>query len=179
MIHNKTGWRTRDLRKVFTAVYRTVRKTEGQLGHTLKITVTHSRGMFSGYAYLNSGIMRLSIPSPKFAPAGYEPGGLDVLQLAWLFDHELAHCYGHQHKVMGRLNHASYASPFNYPYLEGVTVAPVPPVIRDRANIPTARAARLSARLKAWQDKERRAARAVARLKRQLAGYARRGVVAA
>jgi hypothetical protein len=166
-IINETEWDTRQLRRVFSAVLRESNRVEGQHNYTLSVHVVRARGRtVSGYAYFHSGRMKLRLPSPKH-------GALDTILVGWLFDHELAHCRGHAHKVMGQLNHQSSATTENYPYLTageglGTKTAPLPAIYFQ-----VVRAARVTARLKAWEARQARAERAVKKLRRQAAYYAR------
>jgi hypothetical protein len=164
-IINETEWDTRQLRRVFSAVLRESNRVEGRHNHRLRIHVARGRYV-SGYAYFNSGRMKLRLPSPKHGP-------LEVFMVGWLFDHELAHCRGHRHEVMGRLNSQSHATAENYPYLVGLSLGPKLVPLKPVINLQAVRAARVAARLKAWEARQVRAERAVKKLRRQAAYYAR------
>lgn len=167
-VNNKTDWDTRDLRRVFTAVLQENRKHEGPFARTLNITVVPARygGYYSGYAYFNTGSMRLRLPRPKH-------GALDVFKLAHLFEHELAHCRGYRHKGMCTLNDWRHAKPESYPGLIGMTVRATPPKVRPKVDHRQRRYARTLAKIKSWKTKAKRAATALKKLERQRRYYER------
>src|SRR5262245_55917297 len=94
-IKNATEWNTLQLRAVFTRVQAEMVKTEGKLRWPLKVRIVYRRKGFhddvtGGSAYLNSGLMMLSLPREKVC----------VRDLAHTFMHELLHCYGFNHAQM-------------------------------------------------------------------------------
>lgn len=172
-IINKTQWATEDLRRVFSAVLadsnkHEARKVEGAAmwnrkyrehfkSKILKITIVYSRGGgFSGYAFLHSGIMRIRVPKPT----GEAPA-FDVFKLAYVFEHELAHCRGFQHKGMGCLNSWDHAKAENYPCAVGLTVGIEPSRPKaEKADGQIVRYQRAVAAAARWAAKRKRAANA-------------------
>lgn len=202
-IDNRTDWDTRALRTVFLKVLNENIKFEGPLKHLIRPKVVYSRGRYSGYAYLRSGTMKLRLPRPTdrcshctdgnlyravidgklVDPTPCEhcngtnkrPGGprLNTFKVGWLFEHELAHCRGYQHKGMCSLNDYARATVENYPYLDGITISPriekkKPPGDRRREN-----EARIDARIASWETKLKRASNALKKLRRQKKYYER------
>lgn len=168
MIHviNKTVWQTRDLKRVFHAVLRENIKHEGPLKHHLRVTIVHSRRArwhwgYSGCAYLNSGTMRLRLPMPKYGIDAQ----IDVLKLAFIFEHELAHCRGYGHDKMLGLNSWKQATADRYPYVVGMTVAAKPaPAAKPKTDVQVVRYRRVMTRL----DDNRRVAKRLAKAIKKL-----------
>lgn len=115
---NKSVWNTRDLKRVFHAVLNRWNEIDNRKVSSKRlrhITVVNSRfGYLSGHAYLNSGYMRLRLPKTH----------ISVKETGWLFEHELAHCAGYEHKNMGPLNHWAGVKHGRYDYLEGIVIRP-------------------------------------------------------
>lgn len=103
-IENRTTFKTRDIRKLAIRCM----KEHGinpNKHHTL--TITYSKGGTSGYAYLNTGIFRISIQgSNGFAPHQTrvtEISGEAIRWVAMVMTHELQHTQGLEHKEMAKL----------------------------------------------------------------------------
>lgn len=101
-IKNESNWQTRDLKRVFTAILNRWNKIDPKKVPTKRLTdivIVNSRrdlpGFFSGHAWLRSGSMRLRLPKSY----------LTAKEVAYLFEHELAHCAGYRHAEMGPLAH--------------------------------------------------------------------------
>lgn len=91
---NKTRYSSRELRSLFTAVYRAMAKTEGEHpGWTngYSITVKYSRGRVSGNAWLKGNSQNLFLPR----------GAVGTETLATVFEHEMFHSYGYRHDAIG------------------------------------------------------------------------------
>lgn len=153
-IINKTRWDTRDLRRVFAAVLRRWNKTDNRKvpSRRLKnvnVVSARWRGV-SGCAYVASGWMTIRLPKEKEQ--------LDVEQIGFVFEHELAHCAGYQHSEMGPLNSWKMVTIGRYDYLRGfeirAKVAPAPKVRSDRQ---VERYQREVASLARWRTKLKRA----------------------
>ncbi len=92
-ITNKTDWSTADLRRVFSAVLarwnaREEPRYQVKSTRLRRITVVPTRwGSYSGHAFYDSGTMRLRLNKKV----------LSARKVAWLFEHELAHCAGQSH----------------------------------------------------------------------------------
>jgi hypothetical protein len=95
---------------------------------------------------------------------------LNTFKLAHIFEHELAHCRGYQHKGMCALN-SWKPRPGDYAYLEdfkvGVQTEKPKPIINHKA----VRAARVDARIELWEAKLKRAQNALKKLRRQQTYY--------
>lgn len=159
---NKTQWATRDLRRIFSAVLRDSNKWEGKLNGAVRVTVVHSRtGSFSGYAYLNSTVMRLRVPTPD----SLKGAALDVFKLAYLFEHELAHCRGYVHEDMVGLNSWKCATETNYRYVAGMTVAAKPPPkAKPKADVQVTRYLRVVAGIDKRERERAKLERALSKL---------------
>jgi hypothetical protein len=108
-ITNKTHYDTESLRRLFTACLQEVQKTEKNpvISHP-KVTVVYKRGGQSwvgGYAYYNSGTIKMKLPKAWKARIGLYITTLDSesfqdfsRKIADTFIHELGHCIGIHHK---------------------------------------------------------------------------------
>lgn len=109
-IINKTQYSTGYLKRIFQLSLKADNKIEGKFHHKLAITVTYrkfrkwvlsyyeknnlildEKYKYSGYAYFNTGKMRISIPTKNINPK----------YIAQIFIHELSHCRGYKHNSMG------------------------------------------------------------------------------
>ena len=172
VIVNNTKWSTRALRSVFLKVINENIKHEGPLKHLLRVTVVNSRrqwGGFSGYAYLHSGTMRLRLPKLGLD----DDDKLDVFRLGYLFEHELAHCRGYQHKGMGCLNSWASANEKYYPYLRGMSVGRQAEKLNPEVDIRRTRYERVLGRIRSWESKAKRARTALKKLAAQRTYYER------
>jgi len=110
IIINKTKWSTKDLRKVFQLALRADNEIEGRFNKNLTITVKYrvlnkiilnqaklgyiklkENYYYKGWAYYNTGLMRISLPRKN----------IDSKIVAQIFIHELGHCRGFKHCQMG------------------------------------------------------------------------------
>ena len=120
-IRNSTGWETGDLRRIFAAVVRECARHGDVCPFRLNIRVMHaSDSCVRGRAWVGTGHMTLRLPRP-------ECGRLDPFTVAWLFDHEFAHCRGLRHKTMGRLNDFRTATGEYYGYVSGLEIREATP----------------------------------------------------
>lgn len=109
-IINKTHWDTSDLKRVFKLSLNADNQIEGRFNKHLTITVNYRRlrqiiknqirfgywtpeeiYYYKGFAYYNSGLMRISLPKENINPE----------IVAQIFIHELEHCRGFRHDKMG------------------------------------------------------------------------------
>lgn len=152
-ILNKTDWNTSDLRRVFALVLKRWNQIDDRKVNTKRlknITVVNSRWRtyISGHAYLNSGTMRLRLPKEA----------IDVKQLAFLFEHELAHCAGYEHARMGPLNSWKLVGSGRYDYVAGILVRKKEPkAAKPRPDVQIVRYQSALKTLARWQTKAKRA----------------------
>lgn len=109
IIINKTKWNTKDLRKVFQLSLNADNQIEGRFNKHLTITVKYrvlnkiilnqtkfgyielpETYYYKGWAYFNTGLMRISLPRENINPK----------IVAQIFIHELAHNRGYRHRQM-------------------------------------------------------------------------------
>ena len=128
-IKNETDWDTADLRRIFALVLTRWNKIDDRkvpskrLKHINVVNVRRSWRGPNGCAYVNSGSMWIRLPQAR---EDHRP--LKVRELAFLFEHELAHCAGYHHDRMGPLNHWALVSKSErYAYVDGFTIRPKAP----------------------------------------------------
>jgi hypothetical protein len=100
----------------------------------------------------------------------------DVFKLAHLFEHELAHCRGYQHKGMCSLNNWAHANATSYPYLDGITIGVRQVKPKPKATTADKQRVRLDrtlASIKAWESKLSRAETALKKLHARRKRYER------
>lgn len=162
-IDNRTDWRTDDLRRIFSMVLaRWNRMETGRRrvpSKTLRISIVYARTSKtgSGWAYLNSGRMRLCLPRD----------GLDIRKVAFLFEHELAHCAGYDHKDMADLMSWKTADTKRYDFVEGMEVRGKEAVKPPKTDVQIIRYERVIASRKRWETKLKRAQTALKKLKQK------------
>jgi hypothetical protein len=179
-IKNSTVWDTADLRRVFAAVLTQSNKVEGNFpSKRLKIDVVYTKGGgYSGCAWLHTGRMTIRVPRPRAATslALFGPTEVDVFSLAWLFEHELAHCRGFKHDQMGCLNNWPTAERRKemYPCVAGMKIglAPVKPA-KPKPDAQAVRHAAAVAQLMRWKTKAKRAATGVKKAQARVRYYER------
>lgn len=158
-ITNKTDWNTADLRRVFSKVlarWNAVEVLKRRVpSKKLRIKINSTRwANYSGHAYYNSGFMTLNLNKTT----------LDVRKVAYLFEHELAHCAGYTHKQMHQLNNWKTAGTARYAYVEGEVIRkkeikPQPKVDRQALAYQ-----RTLDSIQRWNTKAKRAATALKKL---------------
>jgi hypothetical protein len=177
-ITNETNWRTADLRRVFSAVLarwnaREEARYQVPSKRLRRITLVNARWRgCSGRAFYDSGTMRLRLPKEA----------VSVRSVAWLFEHELAHCAGYAHDahhgrkaMMGYINFGPKGSDAwerHYGFVGGLTIQKAQPKAPkpkpDRQAIGYQRTIEGIAR---WQAKAKRAATALKKLNQRKRYY--------
>lgn len=160
-ITNTTQYNTEDLRKVFSAVLASTNKDCTPVKHWyqriqsgyfaskwLKIQVKNSMHGHSGSAYVNSGRMTIRIPKTD----------LDIVKLAFVFEHELTHCRGYRHKDMGSIRRWSHATPDNYECIKGMVVNVIEKGSKPKQDLQIKRYENVLAIYKKWEAKRKSAA---------------------
>lgn len=156
-IQNKTNWRTNDLRKVFATVLARWNKIDDKKVpskrlRNVRVVSTRRRNHMSGCAYVSSGWMTLRLPKSK----------VDVAQLGFLFEHELAHCAGYEHSAMGPLNSWKLVGSGRYDYLAGLEIRQKEPkAAKPKDDKQIARYQAAVTNLANWRKKMKRAATGV------------------
>lgn len=96
-IKNSTRYSTRELRSLFSAVYRNLAKHEGAhfnwRGYTFHVGYSRRRGRVSGNAWIRGVSANIFLPR----------GRVDTTTLAIVVEHELLHSYGYRHNAIGSL----------------------------------------------------------------------------
>jgi len=109
-LKNETKYSGRELRSLFTAVYRRMEKTEGphpgwMRGYSIRVRYSRRSGRVSGNAWIKGNSQNLFLPR----------GRVSVETLATVFEHEMFHSYGYRHNAIGarftwsESNRASFA----------------------------------------------------------------------
>jgi len=108
-ITNKTSWSTADLRRVFAEGLRLWNSNGDRKvpNKGLNVRVTHRKNRVrngwgrhtTGYAWIRGRTILIHVPRAD------EVDALDPRDVAFVFEHEAAHCAGFEHSQMGALNH--------------------------------------------------------------------------
>lgn len=174
-IFNHTKWDTKDLRAICQRALANNVKFEGPFASKrLKVTFKTAKYYnYSGWAYVNSGIMHINLPAPKDPITGV-PRDLNTFKTAHVFEHELMHCRGIRgHKNMG----AAYtdwdrATQEHYAYAKDlvVRVAELKPAA-PKTDLQIVRYQRVLAKFSKWQGKRKNAATLEQKYKAQVLYY--------
>lgn len=170
-IDNETPYSTRDLRKLFTAVFRNYQKKHlnpPRIRVYCYMSKSQDPNWCSGYAYLNSTRLALGLPR---AQDGY---GEDTFsqRIARTLLHELDHCRGLSHgdmNIRGNLHGQKYdVSPYaHFAIKKRLSVSLPPPSTKDKIQ-------KLLTKRKKWESKLKRAKTAISKLDKQTRYYTRK-----
>lgn len=96
---------------------------------------------------------------------------IDIGKLAYLFEHELAHCAGYEHSQMAHLNKWSTADSDRYDYVRHLKVGVAKPKQKEKPDQRALRYKRAQEALKRWQSKAKRADTAIRKYRRIIKRY--------
>lgn len=155
---NETLWNTADLKRLFQRVYEKNRKHEGKLRYKLKVRVawgkrrSYGKIQIRGWAYLRSGLMTITLPR-------FQDGPLNVRELAWVFEHELLHCYGVPHRRMTGPQMTFSNGGEDFAYVDDLVIgqqSEPEPVEKPNRDVKAIRYARVLAALERNEAKQKR-----------------------
>ena len=166
IIKNTSGYDSRKLQSLFTAIHNEIAKDEGRLKHwkTLKVQMQTKSYGYSGRAYLGKVYLQdwdmfLSV-SPR----------LTLKELSQLFAHELYHSYGFKHHQFKNdpLNEKQMARLENKFKIEDLHRVEKPKVKVDHVKL---RYENAQKKLAEWESKQKRTNNLVKKWKKKVAYY--------
>ena len=188
-INNQTDWDTAHMRRVFSRVLTRWNKDNSGTNRVvrskgLRVKVMHCRarsgnGSFSGCAWIGGRSMTLRLPNPRPRTSyGMKvkawDGELSVRRLAYIFEHELAHCAGFYHRNMGSLRHWKAASSSRYDFIDDLKVDRAEPKAKKpKPDQQVIRYRRAQAALRRWETKAKRANTAIRKYRASVKRYER------
>lgn len=163
-IENKTIYDTRYLRRLFIAC----EKHEGTDSRHRRVTIKYHRrqdGLAHGYAWLNSCSVVMTMPHPGNLNNRYPVCTPSAHRVAKIYIHEVGHNMNLNHKEMDNL----YSFAIDFWPDEQIPVKQI--AAKPKPNIIEVRAGRAQVKLGKWIARERRAAKAVKKYRRQVNYY--------